>query len=82
MMETGDYNMTEVRPIENVSAKNFPGNIIKNALTHTSLPLIIFKRNFLSHRKCDKDHMCRPFMGSCLQNSRSFKTAQYDMLVQ
>jgi len=24
MMETGDYYMTEVRPIENVSAKNFP----------------------------------------------------------
>jgi len=87
-METGDCYITEVPPIENVSAKNFPWNTIKNTLTHTchflslylnvtSSPYPIVSATFpqtnwrnnhifytISKLSCDKDHMCRPFMGS------------------
>jgi len=102
-MKTGDFYTTEVPPIENVSAKNFPCNTIKNTLTHTrhflslylnvTSPYPIVSATFphtnrrnnhifytISKLSCDKDHMCRPFMGSILQNSRGFKTAQYDMV--
>ena len=105
-METGGCYITEVLPTENVSAKNFPWNTVKNTLTHTrhfpslylnvtSSPYPIVSATFpqtnwhnnhifytISKLSCDKDHICRPFMGSSLQNSRDFKTAQYDMLVQ
>ena len=102
-METGSCHTTEVPPIENVSAKCFPWNTIKNIITHTrhllslylniTSPYPIVRATFpqtnwrnnhifytISKLSCDKDHMCWPFMGSSLQNSRGFKTAQYDMV--
>jgi len=52
-METGDSYITQVPPIENVTAKNFPWNTIKNISTNVTSAHNIRNQFLFSH--CQRD---------------------------